>query len=62
MDNQNKITAVFEFTETGDLKAIYFNARCEVDYKTLNAAVARLLSREAETIRSGSDKLKVEMA
>jgi len=41
MDNQ-KLSAVFEFTETGYLKAILLNAASEKDQATLERALDRL--------------------
>lgn len=39
---ESKLTAVFEFTEAGYLKAIFLNAENEKDQETLERALDRL--------------------
>lgn len=42
--NEPKLSAQFEFTETGYLKAILLNAGSEKDQKTLEKALDRLIN------------------
>ncbi len=42
--NANKLTAQFEFTESGYLKAIFLNAGSEKDQAMLEKALNRLLN------------------
>jgi len=47
---ENKLTARFEFTETGDLRAIYLNAGNDDEQAVLEQALSRLLKPEPDNL------------
>lgn len=47
---KNKLTAQFEFTETGDLRAIYLNAGTDAKQVILEQALSQLLKHEPDNL------------
>lgn len=46
MINESKLSAHFEFTENGDLKAIFLNASTEKDQAILKKSLDKLLNQK----------------
>jgi len=47
---KNKLTAQFEFTATGDLRAVYLNAGTDAEQVILEQALSQLLKPEPDNL------------